>query len=67
MLIPQPDKENAEHGDISEPKVMASAAGYYVGDVFYDEDMDGWIPNSRHTPYMTKEEAENYLEDRSYK
>ena len=63
MLIPQPDKKDPEHGDVSEPKVMRSAAGYYVGDVFYDSETQSWVPNSRHSPYMTRAEAEDWLED----
>lgn len=41
--------------NISEPVVMASSAGWYVGEVYNE---DGFLmPYSRLTGYMTKEDA----------
>ena len=48
---------------ISELQVMQSAAGYYLGHTYYDEEMEGWFPWSRETEYMTKEDAVKTLED----
>ena len=45
---------------ISEPIVMASAAGWYVGSI---DKSEGFIqPYDRYTDYMTKEEATATLE-----
>ena len=45
---------------ISEPIVMASAAGWYVGKVCKE---DGFVqPYDRFTEYMTQEEAQKCLE-----
>jgi hypothetical protein len=43
---------------ISEVKVLKSAAGYYIGYLYYDEDMKGWFPYDRLSGYyVTKEDA----------
>ena len=43
---------------VSEPIVMSSAAGWYVGKLCLDPDMDYMIvPWSRESLYMTEEEA----------
>ena len=49
---------------ISEPIVMASAAGWYVGEVCKDPDCGGMIvPFDRYTDYCeTSEDAEKLLE-----
>ena len=48
---------------VSEPIVMASAAGWYVGAICKDPDCDGMIvPYNRYTEYMTKEQAQVVLE-----
>jgi len=50
--------------EVSEPIVMASAAGWYVGAVYKEPECDDMIaPYSRHTPYYvaTPEEAEQLL------
>tara|TARA_R110002020_G_scaffold370023_1_gene581783 strand:- start:240 stop:488 length:249 start_codon:yes stop_codon:yes gene_type:complete len=46
--------------NISEPVVMASSAGWYVGEVYNENGL--LMPHSRLTAYMTKEEAVDYLE-----
>ena len=44
---------------VSEPIVMASAAGWYVGAVCKDPDCGGMIvPYNRYTDYMTQENAQ---------
>jgi len=48
-----------EHGYI---QVLKSAAGYYLGTLYYDEEMEGWFPNSRDTGYLSKEDATDLLE-----
>ena len=48
---------------VSEPIVMASAAGWYVGAVCKDPDCDGMIvPYNRYTDYMTQENAQKCLD-----
>ena len=46
--------------EVSEPIVMASAAGWYVGAICKE---DGFIqPYDRYTEYMTKEQAQVVLD-----
>ena len=48
---------------VSEPIVMASAAGWYVGAICKDPDCDGMIvPFDRYTDYMTQEKAQLVLD-----
>ena len=48
---------------VSEPIVMASAAGWYVGAICKDEECGGMIvPYDRYTEYMTKEQAQVVLD-----
>ena len=48
---------------VSEPIVMASAAGWYVGAICKDPDCDGMIvPFDRYTDYMTQESAQKCLD-----
>ena len=48
---------------VSEPIVMASAAGWYVGAICKDPDCDGMIvPFDRYTEYMTQETAQKCLD-----
>ena len=48
---------------VSEPIVMASAAGWYVGAVCKDPDCGGMIvPYNRFTEYMTQEKAQVVLD-----
>ena len=48
---------------VSEPIVMASAAGWYVGAVCKDPDCGGMIvPYNRYTDYMTQENAKKRLD-----
>ena len=47
---------------VSDPIVMASAAGWYVGAICKDPDCDGMIvPFDRYTDYMTQENAQKCL------
>ena len=49
--------------EVSEPIVMASAAGWYVGAICKDPDCDGMIvPYNRYTEYMTQESAQKCLD-----
>ena len=51
---------------VSEPIVMASAAGWYVGAICKDPDCDGMIvPYNRYTDYMTQENAQKCLDTSS--
>lgn len=59
----QKQQQQPKHEEISELKVLRSAAGYYVGRQQYDQDMDAWIPHNRISLYMKKQaEAEKTLE-----
>ena len=49
--------------EVSEPIVMASAAGWYVGAICKDEECGGMIvPYDRYTEYMTKEQSQVVLD-----
>ena len=51
---------------VSEPIVMASAAGWYVGSVCKDPDCGGMVvPFDRYTDYMTQENAQKCLDTSS--
>ena len=52
------------HDQVSEPIVMKSNAGYYVGRAYFDEEIGGaWFPHSRETDYFRSlEEAQKYLD-----
>jgi hypothetical protein len=55
--------EEVSAEEVSELKVMESAAGFYIGTEYFDEEMQNWFPNERATPYMlTRGEAESMLE-----
>jgi len=46
----------------SELQVCQSAAGYYVGTMYYDKEDGFWEPGSRDSGYFrTSEEAEKFL------
>ena len=48
---------------VSEPIVMASAAGWYVVAICKDPDCDGMIvPFDRYSEYMTQESAQKCLD-----
>jgi len=48
--------------NISEPIVMRSAAGWYIGTIYNDNELI--MPNQRLTEYMSKEDAIALLKDR---
>tara|TARA_Y100000114_G_C11580542_1_gene240814 strand:+ start:361 stop:600 length:240 start_codon:yes stop_codon:yes gene_type:complete len=51
-------------GVVSEPLVMASAAGWYIGTVCKDDEMPDLVqPYDRWTGYMTKEQAIETLKE----
>ena len=51
-------------GVVSEPLVMASAAGWYIGTVCKDDEMPDLVqPYDRWTGYMTKEQANDTLKE----
>lgn len=44
--------------NISELQVLKSAAGYYIGYLYFDTDMRVWLPYDRISGYyVTKEDA----------
>lgn len=53
---------------ISELQVLHSAAGYYIGDEYYDEDIHCWLPWSRRSQeyWQTYEEAFEALKSGKY-
>tara|TARA_R110002072_G_scaffold69356_1_gene168153 strand:+ start:619 stop:852 length:234 start_codon:yes stop_codon:yes gene_type:complete len=48
---------NVEDEAVSKPIVMASAAGWYVGQVYRDAEMGFLGPWSRNSNYMSEEDA----------
>ena len=51
-----------EEDQISEIKVLKSAAGYYIGYLYFDKDMKVWLPYDRLSGYyVTKEDASQDL------
>ena len=51
---------------VSDPIVMASAAGWYVGAICKDPDCGGMVvPFDRYTDYMTQENAQKCLDTSS--
>lgn len=50
--------------DHSNQQVLKSAAGYYIGDLYYDEEMGGYFPYSRDSQeyWATREEAQKALD-----
>lgn len=63
MHIPQiKDDADSTDQELSPLVPMASAAGWYVGRVYYEEYMGGWLPFDRQSHYMdTEEEAIEHL------
>jgi len=50
-------------GKISKPKIMQSAAGYYLGYEYWDLELEAWLPYGRESIYYkTREELELVLE-----
>ena len=49
--------------EVSKHQVLESNAGYYVGTLYFDSEIGGWLPNSRVSDYFkTKTEAEIHLD-----
>ena len=48
---------------VTEPSVLQSAAGYYIGTRYWDDEMAGWYPFNRLSfgYYATVEDAEKDL------
>jgi len=40
---------------LSEVKVLQSAAGYYIGRLYWDEDCKAWLPYDRLSGYYASE------------
>jgi len=47
--------------NISMLKVMESAAGFYLGHTYIDQDLGMELPYDRQTDYMSEEEAKHML------
>lgn len=49
-------------------QILMSGAGYYIGDAYYDKEMNAWIPNSRESNeyWDTLEEAIEAFESGNY-
>lgn len=61
-LVIDMDIDTDNRDAISDHQVLQSNAGYYVGTLYFDSEMNGWFPNSRVSDYFkTKMEAKNYL------
>mgnify|MGYP005825127667 CR=1 FL=1 len=52
---------------ITEPKVLHSAAGYYIGREYYDRLSQAWLPYDRISRYyLSVKTAEMVLKNNSY-
>ncbi len=60
------DEDYNQFGGKNHPnqQVLESAAGYYIGDLYYDEEMKGYYPYSRDSQeyWRTREEAQLALD-----
>ena len=57
------NKIQSKLDEVSAPKVLKSAAGYYIGALYFDEELNGWYPWDRYSPcyYSTEAEAKKAL------
>ena len=47
---------------LSGPQVLESAAGFYIGQLYLDDEIQAWMPWSRDSTYFpTRKEAQEYL------
>lgn len=54
--------ENKQGYKVSERQVLRSAAGWYIGRTYYDDDMQCELPWSRESEYLeTVTDAQEYL------
>ena len=54
--------QHKDKDTISEIKILKSAAGYYIGYLYFDTDMRVWLPYDRLSNYYkTKEDASKEL------
>ena len=52
---------------LSKRKVLESGAGFYIGYLYLDKEMGGWLPYSRESGYYrTAEEAQVALDTDDY-
>lgn len=53
---------------ISKIKVLKSAAGYYIGREYFDDEMGGWFPYSRNSEeyFRSYDAAEKALKTGEY-
>jgi len=49
---------------VTDAQVLRSAAGWYIGALYWDEEMTGWYPWDRYSSgyYATEDEANTALE-----
>ena len=54
--------------NVSPIKVLQSAAGYYIGTTFFDEELGYACPNTRESAiyYRTQQEAQSALDSDTY-
>jgi hypothetical protein len=60
---------NGFHGaNIPDTQVLRSAAGYYIGDLYEEKDINAWFPYSRDSAcyWGAREEAEEALKTNDY-
>lgn len=54
--------ENKQGYKVSDRQVLSSAAGWYIGRTYYDDDMQCELPWSRESDYMASaNDAQDYL------
>jgi hypothetical protein len=64
MYWPQPNTEGVKDGEVFPHIVlMRSNAGWYAGEIYYDQQMSGWYPYARRSLYFNdKENAQRHVD-----
>lgn len=51
---------------ISEPRILKTVAGYYVGYQYWEPIVDAWLPYGRVTTYFTRPDDSTLLQLKDY-
>ena len=55
--------EIPEKDRYTEVRILKSAAGWYLGTLYFEHEFDAWVPGSRDSEYFrTEADAERFLE-----
>lgn len=66
--MPYPHKPGPIEDKITPPMVCRSAAGYYIGTKYWDDECQAWLPYSRESEeyWLNASDAQKALELDSY-